>query len=179
MFTTPSAFTSPLGPLHFAEPSSSTTLASLFSRDSTSSSSSKRLSRPTKRSKPSPSPSATSSKAAISISGPVLISSSNPLVAPTDSSSFEPTLRAPSPPYGYAPRTSSPPPPYETLPPPLSSSSTSSEEAFCGMVDHPLLPSSLLESRFASWDTERRARKTEEVKRWDGRVGGEMRRLGL
>ncbi|KAJ8297058.1 hypothetical protein OF846_000309 [Rhodotorula toruloides] len=175
MFTTPSAFTSPLGPLHFAEPSSSTTLASLFSRDSTSSSSSKRLSRPTKRSKPSPSPSATSSKAAISISGPVLISSSNPLVAPTDSSSFEPTLRAPSPPYGYAPRSCSPPPPYEALPP----SATSSEEALYGAIDHPLLPSPILESRFASWDAERRARRTEEVKRWDGRVGEEVRKFGL
>ncbi|BGO99294.1 putative Rab escort protein [Rhodotorula toruloides] len=173
MFTTPSAFTSPLGPMHFAEPSSSssTSLASLFSRDSTSSSASKRLSRPAKRSKPSP------SKATISISGPVLISSSNPLVAPTDSSSFEPTLSAPSPPYGDASRTSSPPPPYEALPP--SPSSPSSDDSFNRPVDHPLLPSPILESRFASWDTERHSRKKEEAKRWDGRVGEEVRRLGL
>ncbi|BGP28675.1 hypothetical protein JCM10296v2_000411 [Rhodotorula toruloides] len=174
MFTIPSAFTSPLGPLHFAEPSSSTTLASLFSRDSTSSSSSKRLSRPTKRNKPSPS---SSSKATISISGPVLISSSNPLVAPSAELSFEPTLRAPSPPYGDASRTSSPPPPYKALP--SSPHSTFSSDPFPQSIDHPVIPSPILESRFDSWDTERRTRKTEEVKRWDGRVGEEVRRLGL
>ncbi|GAA5972271.1 hypothetical protein JCM11641_002382 [Rhodosporidiobolus odoratus] len=161
---------SPHGPLHLAHPSTATShtpsLASLF-RPSSSSHESTSSSRPTKR-----------TRAALVISSPTLISTSNRDLptAPAYSRSSPPAFSASS-----SKRASTPPPPY------FHSSFLAFDDddesdhdddltAVAPLVEKTLLAKDVVEARMQSWEVERRVMQRGELNRTDLEVVGELRR---
>ncbi|GAA6039024.1 hypothetical protein JCM8097_000158 [Rhodosporidiobolus ruineniae] len=166
-----SPFSSPLGPLHYAPPST----FSLFSRSSKSSSPSSS----SKRTKTSSS----ASKTALKISYPTLVSTSNRDLLDGSSIAVGVPTYSPSRPDSSAfPRAPSPPPPYRQsfLDFDEDEDVQDAEELDVARVEEKaLVQVEVVEARMRSWDSERVQREAEELRKTDAAVAEELRRLGL
>ncbi|GAA5995123.1 uncharacterized protein JCM10292_004551 [Rhodotorula paludigena] len=175
-----SPFSSPLGPLHHADPgtASSHNIFALFRTSSSSSS---------KEAKAAPRP-AKRNKKELLISSPVLQSTTNLSVAAPSYTDATQAFSAPRPFRSSAdhfpldsedPRCASPPPPYRFS---ASSVDLTRRDSFLSSVppiDMALVPGEEVEKRLQRWDTERQLCQQRELIEVDARMAHALEQIGL
>lgn len=175
-----SPFSSPLGPLHHADPAtaSSHNIFALFRTSSSSSS---------KEAKAAPRP-AKRNKKELLISSPVLQSTTNLSVAAPSYTDATQAFNAPRPLRSSAdqfpldsedPRCASPPPPYRFSAPSINPTRRDSILSSVPPIDMALVPGEEVEKRLQRWDTERQLCQQRELIEVDARMARELEQMGL